>query len=102
MTRLALAGKWGSPGRPPDALAVVGAAAASRSRRVARAAVPIPRPDLAKKWRRVRPSRLSRRGSMRLFLGDRLVQVQDQVGQRRVRRELGGGRPLVAGELADR
>src|SRR5271166_5357147 len=89
MTRLALAGKLGKPGSPPVAVAQ-----ASFSRRLASAATPMPVAEREKKWRRVRS------GSIVLFLGNRLVEVQDQARRRSVRREFSCIQRFVARRIA--
>src|ERR1035438_9234359 len=89
MTRLALAGKLGSPVSPPVAVAL-----ASRSRRLASAATPRPVTDREKKWRRVSS------GSIILFLGNCLVEVEDQACDGRVCREFSGIQCFVQRRIA--
>src|SRR5690348_10389762 len=80
MMRLALGAKLGKPANPPVALAW-----ASRLRRVARAA----RPGTlrVRRWRRV--GRTS-------FIGDYLVQIQNQAGHRGVGGKVGGIQAMVS------
>src|SRR5579884_712187 len=80
MTRFAVGGKWGRPGRPPFAAASgrVPAAKASGVSRDASAAVPMPVLASPKKWRRVIASFNSLSGVIvRLLLRNRFVEVQN-------------------------
>src|SRR5690349_21073375 len=100
MARLALGAKWGRPGSPPAA-STSAAEVRPPSSRVASAASPRPPPALPKKWRRLSINRCSSRGSMvGSFPGDRLVEVHDEAGRRRVGGQLDRVEPLVARGLA--
>src|SRR5215469_1252840 len=84
MMRFAFGAKFGKPGSAP-----VVAPLRSRSRSVARAAIPMPVAVRPKKWRRVS-------ASIVLFLGDHLIQIEDEAGGCGIGREFGRIDRLVA------
>src|SRR3954468_17863749 len=102
MMRLALGGKWGKDFRPPSPFRGSSAAPVdSAPSSVASTDEPRPTAVRPKKWRRVRARRCSRSGSIRSFLGDRLVEVQQHAGHRGIGGELGVIERPVERRLAD-
>src|SRR5688572_15402440 len=84
MTLLALGAKCGALDRPGSA-ASGGAWDAKRrsSSRLSRAMLPIPKPDWRKKWRRVTSLSTSLGSPTQSLLGERLIEVQDDVRHHR-------------------
>src|SRR5579862_3689561 len=89
MTRLAVGGKLGKPGNPPLGPAVA-PAWASRLSNVESAAMP--GTERPKKWRRFR--------RLGLLIGDDLVEVEDQAGDRGISGQLRGVQGFVPRGIA--
>src|SRR5436305_9759160 len=96
MTRFAFGAKCSS-GRAPGVFRESGAPAnRSRFRSEARAITPIPVVDRPRNWRRVEPRAISSKSSTGSPPGDGLVEVQENIADRRPGGQLGGieaGRP---------